>query len=121
MRPSPPLKRAYRLKRPLTIENARTSGNNDYNNGVPYSPRHPLHSGEIYLDFGKDVELLAQVSTNNASSDDMLLALDKDANGTLSKLELREYEDGRLIFIERGTKKHLESIQKAWPLAFLYE
>lgn len=35
---------------------------------------------------------------------DMFLALDKDANGTLSKQELREYADGTLteIFIERG-------------------
>ena len=34
----------------------------------------------------------------------MFLALDKDANGTLSKQELQEYADGTLteIFIERG-------------------
>lgn len=38
-------------------------------------------------------------------SADMFIALDKDANGTLSKQELREYADGTLteIFIERGT------------------
>ena len=49
-------------------------------------------------------------------SADMFIALDKDANGTLSKQELREYADGTLteIFIERGnTAFHLflESVQ----------
>ena len=37
----------------------------------------------------------------------MFLDLDKDANGTISKEELRDYADGTLtdIFVERGTHK----------------
>ncbi|KAL0413328.1 UNVERIFIED_CONTAM: putative serine/threonine-protein phosphatase 2A regulatory subunit B'' subunit TON2 [Sesamum radiatum] len=43
---------------------------------------------------------------------DMFLALDKDMNGTLSKLELRDYADGTLtdIFIERENKDTPEGL-----------
>ncbi|KAJ0975527.1 hypothetical protein J5N97_017492 [Dioscorea zingiberensis] len=41
-------------------------------------------------------------------TDYMFLALDKDMNGTLSKLELKEYADGTLteIFIDRAFDEH---------------
>ncbi|CAL5413183.1 unnamed protein product [Camellia sinensis] len=47
--------------------------------------------------------------SNQFSSADMFLALDKDMNGTLSKQELREYVDGTLtdIFIERAFDEHV--------------
>ncbi|CAL5415695.1 unnamed protein product [Camellia sinensis] len=47
--------------------------------------------------------------SNQFSSADMFLALNKDMNGTLSKQELREYVDGTQtdIFIERAFDEHV--------------